>query len=170
MNDYKTKKNALIGMLIALAFIFSYIESLIPFNFGVPGIKLGLANIVVLTALYVLGVKEAFILSIIRIILTGLTFTSLAAMLYSLAGGLLSFLLMMIAKKTDKFSIMGVSVLGGIGHNTGQIIMAILVLNTAGLIYYLPLLIISGLVTGTIIGIIGGMVVERVKNYGLNKE
>ena len=97
------KKTALLGMLVALAFVLSYIETLIPINLGIPGAKLGLANLVVMVALYTLGTKEAFALSMVRILLTGLTFSSMAAMLYSFAGGLLSFAVMYLAKRSKLF-------------------------------------------------------------------
>ena len=148
------KKTALLGMLVALAFVLSYIETLIPINLGIPGAKLGLANLVVMVALYTLGTKEAFALSMVRILLTGLTFSSMAAMLYSFAGGLLSFAVMYLAA--------GVSVLGGISHNAGQIFVAMWVLDTATLIYYLPVLAITGIASGTVIGLLAVMVIRRV--------
>ena len=123
------KKTALGGMLVALAFVFSYIETLIPVNLGIPGAKLGLANLVVMVALYTLGAKEAFALSMVRILLTGFTFSSAAAMLYSFAGGILSYIVMVLAKKTGRLSVTGVSVLGGIFHNVGQILVAMWVRN-----------------------------------------
>lgn len=150
------KKTALLGMLVALAFVLSYIETLIPVNLGIPGAKLGLANLVVMVALYTLGTKEAFGLSMVRILLTGLTFSSMAAMLYSFAGGLLSFAVMALMKKTKKLSVTGVSVLGGIAHNAGQIFVAMWILDTATLIYYLPVLAITGVASGTVIGLLAG--------------
>lgn len=158
-----TKKIAYLGLLIALAFVFSYIEFLIPVNIGVPGAKLGLANLVIIVAMYTLNEKDAFVLSIIRIVLVGFTFANLASMLYSLAGGILSYVAMVIAKKTNKLSITGVSVLGGVFHNIGQIIVAIWVVKTASLVYYLPVLLVSGIVAGVAIGILGSMVTKRIK-------
>ncbi len=163
----KTKKIAYLGLLIALAFVFSYIEFLIPVNIGVPGAKLGLANLVIIVAMYTLNEKDAFVLSMIRIVLVGFTFANLASMLYSLAGGILSYVVMVIAKKTQKFSVTGVSVLGGVFHNVGQIIMAIWVVKTASLVYYLPVLMISGIVAGVAIGILGSMVTKRIKKIRL---
>ena len=151
------KKTALLGMLVALAFVLSYIETLIPINLGIPG-----ANLVVMVALYTLGTKEAFALSMVRILLTGLTFSSMAAMLYSFAGGLLSFAVMYLAKRSKLFSAAGVSVLGGISHNAGQIFVAMWVLDTATLIYYLPVLAITGIASGTVIGLLAVMVIRRV--------
>ncbi len=159
----KTKKIAYLGLLVALAFIFSYIETLIPINIGVPGAKLGLANLVIIVALYTIGEKNAFLLSMVRIVLVGFTFANLASMLYSLAGGILSFLAMCIAKRSGKLSTTGVSVVGGVFHNVGQILMAIWVVKTASLVYYLPVLIIAGLASGVAIGILGAMVTKRVK-------
>ena len=158
----KTKKIAYLGLLIALAFVFSYIEFLIPVNIGVPGAKLGLANLVVIVALYTLGERDAFLLSVVRIVLVGFTFANMASMIYSLAGGILSYLAMVIAKKTKLLSMTGVSVLGGVFHNVGQIIVAILVLETASLVYYLPVLLIAGITSGVIIGILGAMVTKRM--------
>lgn len=159
----KTKKIAYLGLLVALAFIFSYIETLIPVNIGVPGAKLGLANLVIIVALYTIGERNAFLLSMVRIVLVGFTFANLASMLYSLAGGILSFLAMCIAKRSGKLSTTGVSVVGGVFHNVGQILMAIWVVKTASLVYYLPVLIIAGLASGVAIGILGAMVIKRVK-------
>ena len=156
------KKTALLGMLVALAFVLSYIETLIPVNLGIPGAKLGLANLVVMVALYTLGTKEAFGLSMVRILLTGLTFSSMAAMLYSFAGGLLSFAVIALLKKTKKLSVTGVSVLGGIAHNAGQIFVAMWMLDTATLIYYLPVLAITGVASGTVIGLLAVMVIRRI--------
>ena len=166
----RNRRIAYFGLLIALAFIFSYVESLIPINFGVPGIKLGLANLVVMVALYVFGVKEAAVISLIRILLAGITFGNMAAMVYSLAGGILSLAVMIIARKTDKLSPTGVSILGGVFHNVGQIIVAIIVLETARLVYYLPVLIVSGLVAGVIIGLLTAEIVKRLPKERIDNE
>ncbi|NLP35158.1 MAG: Gx transporter family protein [Clostridiales bacterium] len=158
----RSKKTALYGLLVALAFILSYIETLIPFSI-LPGIKLGLANLVVMTALYGMGSKEAFVLSFIRIILVGFTFGNLSTMLYSLAGGMLSWLIMVLAKKSKWFSMVGVSILGGVFHNIGQIIVAILTVSNVYIITYLPLLLITGVITGALIGFLGSLIVKRIQ-------
>ena len=158
----KTNKVAFLGIFIALAFVLSYIEFLLPLNIGIPGAKIGLANLVIVVSLFIVGKKDAFVLSIIRVILVGLTFGNLAMMIYSLAGAMLSFVAMLIAMKTEKFSVVGVSVVGGVFHNIGQIIVAILVLDTSGLIYYLPFLTVIGTVSGVVIGILASMIVERL--------
>ncbi len=159
----KSKKAAIFGLMIALAFVLSYLESLIPFNFGVPGIRLGLANSVVLSALYIMPKKDAFLISIIRIILAGLTFNGVSAMLFSLAGGLFSFAVMAVCQKSKKFSVIGVSAAGGIAHNAGQLAAAAVAAQTAGLMYYIPVLIISGAVTGVLTGTAADIVIKRIK-------
>lgn len=158
-----TKKTAYVGLLIALAFVFSYIESLIPIHLGIPGAKLGLANLVIIVAMYTLNEKDAFVLSMVRIILVGFTFTNVASMIYSLAGGVLSYAAMILAKRTKKLSMTGVSVIGGIFHNIGQIVIACLVVKNANLVYYLPMLLICGVIAGIAIGILGAMVTKRIK-------
>ena len=158
----KTKRIACLGLFIALAFVLSYVEFLLPLNIGIPGAKVGLANLVVMVALYTLGKKDAALLSFVRVALVGLTFGNLAMLLYSLAGAVLSFLAMLIAKRTKLFSITGVSVLGGVFHNVGQIIVAMLVLETGSLLYYLPFLIVIGTISGVVIGLLSGMITARV--------
>ena len=158
----KTKRIACLRLFIALAFVLSYVEFLLPLNIGIPGAKVGLANLVVMVALYTLGKKDAALLSFVRVVLVGLTFGNLAMLLYSLAGAVLSFLVMLIAKRTKLFSITGVSVLGGVFHNVGQIIVAMLVLETGSLLYYLPFLIVIGTISGVVIGLLSGMITARV--------
>lgn len=159
----KSKNVATYGMLVALAFILSYIENVFPIPVPIPGIKIGLANLVVLVALYTMGVKQAFLLSILRIVLVGFSFGSLSTMLFSLAGGILSWGLMVGAKKCKQFSMTGVSIVGGIGHNIGQILVAMWVVDTSAVIYYLPILMVSGVVAGLAVGILGGLVVSKLK-------
>jgi len=163
----KTKKIALFGVLIALAFILSYVESMIPLPIPIPGIKIGLANLVVITGLYVMGEKEAFVLSLIRIALVSFTFGSPSTLLFSFAGGILSCLCMILLKRSNLFGMSGVSIAGGIAHNVGQIIVAMLVVNNIMMIYYLPFLLISGLVTGFVIGMLGALIVGNIKKYHL---
>lgn len=158
-----SKKNAYLGLLIALAFVFSYIEFLIPINLGVPGVKLGLANLVIIVAIYTIGEKDAFLLSMVRILLIAFTFGNLSAMLYSIVGGVLSYLVMIIAKKLDVLSVKGVSALGGVFHNVGQILTAMMILETTELMYYLPVLMISGIVSGVLIGLLAALVIVRLQ-------
>ena len=159
----KTKRLTTLGLLMALAFVLSYVEYLLPLNIGIPGAKVGLANLVVMVALYSIGSKDALLLSFVRVLLVGFTFGNMAMMLYSMAGAALSFLAMLLFKRTKLFTATGVSVIGGVFHNVGQIIVAIFVLETASLIYYLPFLIIIGTVSGVVIGIISSMIITRIK-------
>ncbi|MGN0533434.1 MAG: Gx transporter family protein [Eubacterium sp.] len=162
MKRDKIKSIALFGMMVALAFTFSYLESLIPFDFAIPGVKLGLANLVVVVALYTMKPGEALCIVIIRVFLAGLTFGNAYSLAYSLCGGLLSYAVMLLFKKT-RLSIIGVSMLGGISHNIGQIIVAAIVLGTARIAYYLPVLLVSGVATGLAIGIVSKLITDRVK-------
>lgn len=147
-----TTKLTIAAMLTCLALIFSYIEFLIPIDFGMPGIKLGLANLLIIIALYGLQWKYALTINIARITLSGLLFSGVFGLVYSLAGGLLSFLVMVILKNTKKFSIVGVSMAGGVFHNLGQIIIAAQLVSNIKIFYYFPVLLFSGIATGIIIG------------------
>ncbi|MCR4675089.1 MAG: Gx transporter family protein [Lachnospiraceae bacterium] len=158
----KSKKIALFGLLIALAFVLSYIESLIPVFIAIPGVKLGLTNLVVLIALINFGKKEALFINVIRIILVGLSFGNAYSLLYSLAGGILSFAAMSLLLRKKTFSTLGISVAGGVCHNIGQIVVASFVLETGALVYYLPVLMISGTIAGVLVGILCGEIVKRL--------
>lgn len=158
-----TKKIALCGVLTALAMIFSYIESVIPVPIPVPGIKLGVANIAVITILYVLGVKEAIVINLLRIVLTSLLFGNVNSFLFSISGVALSLTIMIIMKKLDFFSCIGVSVCGGVMHNIGQIIAAVFIMGSEAIVFYLPVLIVSGVFTGVVIGVVSGIVAKHVR-------
>ncbi len=147
------KKTAHLGLFLSLALICSYIESLIPFSFGIPGVKLGLTNIVILIALYYMDTASAAAVSILRIILCGFLFGNLFGILYSLAGGACSLFCMALLKRTGKFKVISVSAVGGIAHNLGQIIVAAAVVENVNLFYYFPVLFAAGTVTGILIGI-----------------
>lgn len=151
------------GVFLALALILSYVESLIPFYFGIPGVKLGLANLIVVIMLYAVGAKEAFAVSMLRILLSGFLFGNLFSILYSFAGGMLSFLVMWLVKRTGKFHVMSVSICGGITHNIGQILVASVIVETYSIFYYIPVLLIAGLITGMLIGVIAGEVSDRLR-------
>lgn len=158
-------KVAYFGVFTALALIFSYVETLIPINFGIPGAKLGLANLVVVIVLYKAGWKEALLLSVTRIVLSGFLFGNLFGILYSLAGGLLSLMVMTMVKRRESFSMIGVSMAGGVSHNIGQLIVAIIVVETYQVGYYLPVLMLAGLATGTLIGVVCREVLRRLKDF-----
>lgn len=155
-------KAAYFGVFTALALILSYVESLIPISFGIPGIKLGLANLLIVVFLYKRNWKEAFLLSVVRILLAGFMFSNLFSILYSLAGGSLSLFVMAILKKQRSFSVVGVSVAGGITHNMGQLLVAMMVVETYRVGYYFPVLLIAGVLTGLVIGIVANEVLKRL--------
>jgi len=157
---------AYFGVFSALALIFSYIETLIPIHFGVPGMKLGLANLIIVIALYKMKVREAFLLSVVRVLLSGFLFGNYFSIIYSLAGALLSLSVMAMLKRADGFSVMGVSIAGGVSHNIGQLLVAMLVVETFSVIYYVPVLLVAGLVTGLVIGIGANEMLKRLKNLG----
>ncbi len=164
MRNHTAKWVALYGMLISLAFIFSYIEAAIPIPIPVPGVKLGLANLVSIVGLYTVGIKGTIAVSLVRIVLVGFTFGNLSSMIYSLAGGTVSLIFMILLKKTGKFSQVGVSIMGGIGHNIGQLTAAALITETAGVFYYLPFLMVAGVIAGAVIGLLGGLVTARIQS------
>lgn len=159
------RKTAYMGMFLAIALICSYVESLIPFYFGIPGVKLGLPNMVVVLMLYFVGTKEAFLISVLRILLAGFLFGNPFSILYSLGGGILSFLAMMLLKHTDKLKVVSVSVTGGIFHNIGQLLVASVVVENYNLFYYAPVLLVAGFVTGFLIGILAQEMVLRLKKW-----
>ena len=158
----KPKSIALLGICAAIAMVLSYIESLIPLSFAVPGIKLGLANIAVIFALYKLGAKEAGAVSLVRIAWMAILFGNVMTLAYSVAGAALSLTAMILLKRWDRFSTVGVSVIGGILHNTGQILVAMLIMETAQIVYYLPILCVSGIAAGVAVGIVSAILVKRV--------
>lgn len=159
------KHIAYLGLLLTLALILSYVESLIPIFVSVPGVKLGLANLVVLICLYAYPAKYAFLLSGMRVVLAGLLFGSMFSILYSLAGAFLSLVVMLLAKKLFKLGILGVSILGGVFHNVGQLLVAIAVVSNYRIGYLLPYLLLSGILTGAIIGFIANMIVPYLKKH-----
>ena len=159
----KSKKVAFMGLMATLAMIFGYIEFLVPISVGIPGIMLGLANIVLVVCLYVIRPREAFLINFIRISLSSLLFGNSLLFLYSLAGGALSFAAMFLLKKNNGFSVIGVSLAGGVAHNTGQIIVAICILENIYIAYYLPALIIAGAITGLFIGFLSSKIIPPVR-------
>lgn len=156
----KTKRITVMAMCVALAMILSYVESMIP-SPGIPGVKLGLANIVVVFALYKLGWKEAVGISLLRVFLVSLLFGHAASLMYSAAGAALSLLGMILLKKSGRLGSVAVSVLGGVLHNAGQILMAV-VLMGSNVVYYLPVLIVSGTIAGIGIGLLAAILVKRI--------
>ncbi len=163
MNTKKNRKLALMGLFCGIAVIFGYVESMIPVFVGIPGIKLGLANLSVLYILARYSMKEALAVSLIRILIIGFMFGNLFSILYSLAGALLSLTVMTLLKKYTKCSLFAISMAGGITHNIGQLIIAIMIVENRALLYYAPVLLISGIVTGFVIGYLTTETLKRVK-------
>lgn len=160
----KTKRHVLLAMLTAVAMILSYVESLLP-SVGIPGVKMGLANIAVIFALFRFGWKEAAALSLVRVVLVSLLFGSVGAMLYSLAGAVLSLAVMALLRRIDRFSTVGISVAGGVAHNAGQILMAMLILQTKQLLGYLPVLAVSGIAGGVLTGLAAALLIRRIPEF-----
>lgn len=159
----RNKKIAIRGVLIALAMILSYIESFIPVSSAIPGIKLGLANIVTIYALERLGAKDALVISLLRIFLSSFLFGNPAMMVYSLSGALLSILVMSLLSRIVKFGIIGISVAGAVSHNIAQCAAAALLLQNTNVMQYVPVLVLSGIAAGIITGIISAAVLKEVE-------
>lgn len=159
-------KVAVFGVFTSLALILSYVELLIPINFGIPGMKLGLANLLVVILLYKGCPRDALLLSVIRILLSGLIFGNMFSIFYSLGGGLLSLAVMVFLKKTGQFTVAGISIGGGASH-VGQLLVAMFVVQTYQVGYYLPVLLIAGVITGAVIGILSAEVLKRTQSIRL---
>lgn len=157
------RKIAYSAMLVALGMIFSYIEFLIPFHFGVPGIKLGLANLVVILGIYFLEPTQVALVLVTRIILSAFMFGGISTLAYSMAGGISSFCVMLLLKKRTQLSMTGVSIAGGISHNVGQLCVAACVLENRNLFLYLPVLLIAGMTAGFLIGVIGNSTISKIQ-------
>ena len=151
-----------LSLLVAVAMMLSYIEAQIPLSVSVPGVKIGLSNIATLFALYKLGASEAALVSFVRVILSSMIFANPIMMLYSLSGAALSLVFMIIMKRIGVFSILGVSVVGGVMHNVGQIIAAVIMMKDSGVAYYLVPLVISGTLAGIAIGAVAALLVKKI--------
>lgn len=163
-----TRKLAYLSVTVSLALVLSFVESLLPALAAVPGVKVGLANIAVVFALYRLGFREAAAVSVVRVILSSLLFGSVVSLAYSLAGAVVSLLIMTILKRTNIFSVTGVSVAGSVCHNLAQVAVACLLLETTALKYYIPVLLVSGTLAGTVIGLVSAVTVKRISPEAVN--
>ena len=159
------KKLCILAISVSLSMVLSFLESLVPPLVAIPGIKVGISNTVSLFLLYSLGAPSAFLVSLTRVTLSSLLFGNAASFIYSLSGACLSLLVMIVFKKIGVFSITGVSVLGGVFHNVGQILAAILVMKTGAIVVYLPPLLVSGIIAGILVGLLSGIVLKKVKPY-----
>lgn len=155
--------SALCGMYLALSLICSYIESFITLPFVTPGIKLGLTNIIIVFIIYTQGIRVATLVSVIRVLLVSSLFGNGFTIIYSIAGACVALVAMLLAKKVDCFSVVGVSIIGALGHNVGQLVVAMVLLNTTSVVYYFIVLLLSALITGTIIGVLVKQIIGRVK-------
>ena len=158
----RSRRIANLALLTSLALIFSYVEAILPFNIGIPGVKLGIANIVIVIALYRIDAKSALSINLIRIFISGFLFSGVFGILYSLAGGLLSLGVMAALKKTDLFSVIGISVAGGVMHNLGQLLTATLIIENLAMFVYFPVLLFSGIICGIIVGIVCYKVMQHL--------
>lgn len=165
MKKIDTKKLATLSILISVAMILSYIESLVPPLVAVPGVKLGLSNIATVFALYTLGAPAAITVSVIRVLLSALLFGNFVSLIYSISGAALALAFMVLLRRVSVFSSVGVSVVGGVAHNAGQIIAACLVMENAAIAIYLPPLIISGTLAGVAIGVVSGLLVKKTERF-----
>lgn len=157
------KKTAYLGLLCAAAMILGYVESLFPVFMGVPGMKLGLPNLAIVMVLYLYSWKEAMAVSVVRILVIGFLFGNAFSIAFSLAGGILSLLCMEGARRFLKLSCAGVSMIGGVTHNAGQILVAIAVVENIRVSYYFSVLAVTGLVTGILIGILSSELIRRIR-------
>lgn len=165
--DQRTRRLALSALFAALAMIFSYVEALIPMPVPVPGIKLGIANLVIIMAIYKLGFRYALSINCLRIVISGLLFSGVFGMIYSFAGGILSITVMYLLYRTKLFSMVGVSMAGGVMHNLGQLFTACLIMSSTSLMSYFPVLLFSGLFSGIFIGILAHLIYSRLPEFNL---
>ncbi len=164
------KKAAYMGLFVALALICSYVEALIPIPIGIPGVKLGLANLVTVMALYLFGTREALCISVLRILLSGFLFGNAFSILYSLAGGFFSFLAMWLCKRTNLLHVISVSITGGLAHNIAQLAVAAVIVSNYKILYYIPVLLAAGVLTGLVIGILSQELIMRLHSLQYNAE
>jgi heptaprenyl diphosphate synthase len=157
------KKIAFLSLSVTLGLILSYVEAVLPVFFGVPGMKLGLTNLIIVILLYCMGAKEAYLISIVRVFLAGFLFGNLFSIAFSAAGALFSLVCMALVKRTGAFSLTGVSLIGGVAHNAAQVAVAALLVENVRIGYYFLPLAVAGLVTGTAIGVISTLLVPRLK-------
>lgn len=165
MNTMQSRSRLIsyVALFTSCGILFGYIEFLLPLPIGIPGVKIGLSNIVTVCSLYLMGPLASFIILLLRVLLSGLLFGNLFGIMYGLSGALISFLFMYLGKKLNIFSIFGVSILGGTMHNIAQLAVACMLISQLKLIYYIPVLLISGALAGLIVGFLSRIIINRVK-------
>lgn len=159
--QWQTKRITKLAFMLALGLILSYIESLIPFYFGIPGAKLGLSNLMVVMILYTYGIVDAIEVNLLRIVVSGILFGNLYGVMFSLAGALFSISIMYVLMRFTKHKVTVVSMAGGVFHNLGQMIVAAIMISKYSFFYYLPFLIVSGIITGFLIGKLSEILLKR---------
>lgn len=162
-NREKTQRIALSGLLVALMLVLGYVESLLPVAAGIPGIKLGLSNGILIFAVYMLGIPTAFVLMALKVVLSGLMFGGVSAMMYAFAGGLLSMIFMSLLSRVKGVHVVVVSMIGGLMHNVGQVGLAMVMLSTPKLLYYMAILMVVGLGCGALTGVCADSVMKHLK-------
>lgn len=160
----KTREITELGLILATAFVLSYLEACIPVLVAVPGVKLGLANIATMFVLYRYHTPKAFVFMVVRVLLTSVLFSGMNTFFFGFTGGCISIFFMAFAIRIQKFSTLGVSIMGAIGHNIGQIFVAWVIMDNAHIIYYLPVLILSGLVSGFFVGYISYLLLKKFQS------
>lgn len=164
----KTKRVAFLGIMTSVALVLSYLEAMLPPLYAaVPGIKAGLPNIVIILVLYKFGLKEATAISLLRVFIVALLFGNAMTLAYSLAGAVLSLAVMALFKRFNLFSPVGVSILGGVAHNSGQILVAIVLLNSTLIGYYMIILTVTGTLAGVFVGLVGSLLIKRLENINI---
>lgn len=161
--EWNNKMTAMCGVLMALALVLSYLESLVPVSAAIPGVKLGLANMVTIIALRRLGLRPAIIISVGRIVISGVLFSNLTVIIYSLAGAAFSIAIMLLAERTRLLSLVGISICGGVAHNLGQVMVACLVMENIRIFKYMAVLAISGAISGALVGIFSSVIMKNIK-------
>ena len=151
-----------LAMFTTMALVIFVVEAQIPVPVPIPGIKLGLANMVTIVVMYRLRISDAWIVSLVRVVLSSLLFGNMTVMVYSMAGAVLSLLVMTLCRKKDLFGLLGTSILGGVSHNAGQIAMAALLMKSGNIMLYMPVLCISGTIAGVCIGLAGAVLVRKL--------
>jgi len=162
-NREKTQRIALSGLLVALMLVLGYVESLLPVAAGIPGIKLGLSNGILIFAVYMLGIPTAFVLMVLKVVLSGLMFGGVSAMMYAFAGGLVSMIFMSLLSRIKGVHVVVVSMVGGLMHNVGQVGLAMVMLSTPKLMYYMAILMVVGLGCGALTGVCADSVMKHLK-------
>ena len=161
----KTKRISSYGMLLALAVVLGYVEAIIPINIGIPGVKMGIPNIVTVVSLYTIGAAPAFVIALLRILIIATLFGNMMTLAYSLCGFALSFLSMLLLRKPGGFSRTSVSITGGVMHNVGQLVCAVFLLKASILYMYFPVLLAAGIAAGLVIGLLSSLLVDRIGRY-----